>query len=185
MTKKNHAIIKFLYAQKYVSQVLPRIVANARDSDDNESQAAHLVALTALTRSVSRAAYAHAMPILMPLLLRGLDLPDVDIRAAVIDALLDAANSGESLEQTIISEHATSLVRAMLHNCVIGRTSSTRIRISALRFLAALPGVVRYDVLHPSKATVIRELAKALDDPKRAVRKEAVEARSNWFKYSG
>jgi DNA repair/transcription protein MET18/MMS19 len=48
LTKKNHAIVKvrlvkilwiatnrfqFLYAQKYVSQVLPRIVANARDSD--------------------------------------------------------------------------------------------------------------------------------------------------------
>lgn len=49
LTKKNHANVKvrarqvswvhlfnplqFLYAQKYVSQVLPRIVANARDSD--------------------------------------------------------------------------------------------------------------------------------------------------------
>lgn len=29
---------------------------------DNKSQTAHLVALTALIRSVSRAAYAHAMP---------------------------------------------------------------------------------------------------------------------------
>ncbi len=52
-----------------------------------------------------------------------------------------------------------------------------RIRISALRFLAALPGVVRYDILHPSKNMVTRELAKALDDPRRAVRKEAVQAR--------
>ena len=50
-------------------------------------------------------------------------------------------------------------------------------RVAALRYLAMLPGVVRYDVLHPQKATVIRELAKALDDPKRAVRVEAVEAR--------
>jgi hypothetical protein len=37
---------------------------------------------------------------------------------------------------------------------------------------------VRYDVLHPQKATVLRELTKALNDPKRAVRKEAVDARS-------
>lgn len=52
-----------------------------------------------------------------------------------------------------------------------------RVRIAALRYLAVLPSLVKYDVLHPQKATVLRELAKALDDPKRAVRKEAVEAR--------
>ena len=40
-----------------------------------------------------------------------------------------------------------------------------------------LENIVRYDVLHPQRALVLRELAKALDDPKRAVRKEAVEAR--------
>ena len=50
-------------------------------------------------------------------------------------------------------------------------------RIGALKYLAVLPKIVRYDVLHPQKAMVLRELAKALDDPKRAVRKEAVDAR--------
>jgi hypothetical protein len=40
-----------------------------------------------------------------------------------------------------------------------------------------LPKIVRYDVLHPQKPMVLRELTKALDDPKRAVRKEAVDAR--------
>lgn len=40
-----------------------------------------------------------------------------------------------------------------------------------------LPKIVRYDILHPYKATVIRELAKVLDDPKRSVRKEAVDTR--------
>lgn len=54
---------------------------------------------------------------------------------------------------------------------------SQRVRTAALRYLAVMPSLVKYDVLHPQKATVLRELAKALDDPKRAVRKEAVEAR--------
>ena len=75
-------------------------------------------------------------------------------------------------------------------------------RVAALKYLAVLPKIVRYSVLHPQKATVLRELAKALDDPKRAVRKEAVEARfvsfasvvvldftprlrTSWFRYSG
>lgn len=52
-----------------------------------------------------------------------------------------------------------------------------RVRAAALKYLSLLPGTVRYDVLHPYKASVLKELAKALDDPKRAVRKEAVNAR--------
>lgn len=36
---------------------------------------------------------------------------------------------------------------------------------------------MRYDVLHPYRATVLRELSTVLDDPKRSVRKEAVDAR--------
>jgi DNA repair/transcription protein MET18/MMS19 len=34
--------------------------------------------------------------------------------------------------------------------------------------------------LHPYKTQVIKELGKALDDPKKTVRKEAVEARTIW-----
>jgi hypothetical protein len=52
------------------------------------------------------------------------------------------------------------------------------VRVGALKYLAVLPKIVRYDVLHPQKAMVLRELAKTLDDPKRTVRKEAVDARS-------
>lgn len=56
-------------------------------------------------------------------------------------------------------------------------TAAQRVRIAALKFLSVLPQVVRYDVLHPQKAHVLRELSKVLDDPKRSVRKEAVDAR--------
>lgn len=52
-----------------------------------------------------------------------------------------------------------------------------RVRIAALRYLGLLPTIVRYDVLHPCRPSVIRTLAKALDDTKRSVRKEAVDAR--------
>ena len=47
----------------------------------------------------------------------------------------------------------------------------------ALRYLGTLPQVVRYDILHPYKPRVIRDLGNCLDDPKRDVRKEAVDAR--------
>lgn len=55
--------------------------------------------------------------------------------------------------------------------------TSQRVRVAALKYLALLPDFIRYDVLHPHKAHVLKELGKVLDDPKRVVRKEAVATR--------
>ncbi|KAI0642252.1 ARM repeat-containing protein [Trametes meyenii] len=175
LTKKNHAVVKILYAQKYTNSVLPRIIEGAKASDPTR-QNAFLVALAALIKSVPKSTYAHQMTSLMPLLLRGLELPDNEIRASVIDTLQAAATSSGK-DNSLLAEHASSLVSTMLKNSTVAQTPSVRVRVAALRYLATLPDVVRYDVLHPQKATVIRELGKVLDDPKRAVRKEAVEAR--------
>jgi hypothetical protein len=43
---------------------------------------------------------------------------------------------------------------------------------------------VRYDLLHPYKTRVLKDLAKVLDDPKRAVRKEAVITRYDMVSFS-
>ena len=63
-------------------------------------------------------------PQLMPLLLRGLTLPDPTLRAGVIDTLLSAAQadidanaeSKTATEGSVVSEHAVSLTNAMLQN---------------------------------------------------------------------
>jgi DNA repair/transcription protein MET18/MMS19 len=60
----------------------------------------------------------------MPLLLRGLTLPDPTLRAGVIDTLLSAAQadidagteSKTAKEGSVVSEHAVSLTNAMLQN---------------------------------------------------------------------
>jgi len=184
LTKRNHAIVKILYAQKYFNSTLPRLMQGANSSSQPHEQSAYLVALASLVKSMPQATYVHEMPSLMPLLLRGLDLPDAQIRANVIDTLVSAVGA-EPTEHNTLSEHASTLVSTMLKNCIASEMSSTRVRIAALRYLGILPSIVRYDVLHPYKATVIRELSKVLDDPKRSVRKEAVDARTNWFKYNG
>ncbi|KAI0686671.1 ARM repeat-containing protein [Cytidiella melzeri] len=175
LTKKNHAIVKLLFAQRFANNMLPKIISGVKSSEDSDRQNAYLVALTSLIKSIPKSAYIHEMPSLLPLLLRGLGLPDHKIRANVIDTLLSVADSNS--KQPIIAEHATSLVSVMLKNSTAEGTSSVRVRKAALQYLAVLPSIVRYDILHPQKALVLRELAKALDDPKRVVRTEAVEAR--------
>ncbi|KAI0091461.1 ARM repeat-containing protein [Irpex rosettiformis] len=183
LTKKNHAVVKFLFAQRFANSMLPKIIDGVKSSSDPNRQNAFLVALTSLIKSIPKSAYIHEMFSLLPLLLRGLELPDHNIRANVIDTLLSVADPSSKLPT--IAEHANSLVSTMLKNSIAKKMPSTRVRIAALQYLATLPSIVRYDVLHPQRALVLRELAGALDDPKRAVRKEAVEARTVWFKYTG
>jgi hypothetical protein len=55
---------------------------------------------------------------LMPLLLRGLELPNNEIRENVIETLLAAADPN-SEDNSLISEHATSLVSIMLKNSTV------------------------------------------------------------------
>ncbi|KAJ4492562.1 ARM repeat-containing protein [Lentinula edodes] len=182
LTKQNHASIKMLYAQRFVGRTLPRIIDGAKNPSEPGKQLSYLVALTSLISSIPKALYFHEMATLIPLLVRGLDLPDHDIRCQVIDTFLAVAE-GDSPD--IVSDHAPSLITTMLKNSSVENMPSVKVRVSALRYLGVLPSIVRYDVLHPLKATVIKQLAVSLDDPKRAVRKEAVDARTKWFKSSG
>ena len=61
---------------------------------------------------------------LIPLLLRGLELPDNAIRNNVIDTFLAAAE-GESPEKNLVSEHSSTLVDSMLKNSKLDELSST------------------------------------------------------------
>jgi DNA repair/transcription protein MET18/MMS19 len=56
----------------------------------------------------------------MPLFLRGLELPDAEIRASVIDTFLAAAEGDPSdSDESLVSEHASTLVSTMLKNCLL------------------------------------------------------------------
>lgn len=199
LVKKHRAVTRILHVQKFVSTVFPRIIEGATAKEGGESvQLSYLVGLTALIRAIPKALYTSHMPTLIPLLLRGVDLPDDEIRANVIDTFLAAAE-GDTPEKSMISAHATSLVGKMLKYSRVGEMRSVvcfpsqnsvfepdtdeipqRVRVAAIKYLGVIPAIVRYDVVHPVKARVVKELAEALDDPKRAVRREAVEARTTW-----
>lgn len=184
LTKRNNAVIKILHSQKYVNTILPRLMEGAKSSSRSNEQAAYLVALTSLIKSTPKGTYVHEMPLLIPLLLQSLDLPDANIRSNVIGTFLAVAE-GETPDKNLVSEHSSTLVTSMLKNSMVSEMATTRVRVLALQYLGLLPNIVRYDVLHPQKPLVLRELANVLDDPKRTVRKEAVNARTNWFKYNG
>ncbi|KAJ7227826.1 RNAPII transcription regulator C-terminal-domain-containing protein [Mycena haematopus] len=168
LTKPNAAVVKFLWAQKFASGILGRLMEGARDDGDPTLQHANLIALTALIRAIPSAAYVHEVAQLLPLLLRALALPgaDVALRANALDTLLLSTTSGSTTSITGAKENRHARAHPNTHPPPPPHA----------------PLAVRYAVLHPYKAEVLRGLGAALDDPRRGVRREAVDAR---FKYTG
>lgn len=184
LAKRNHAILKVLYAQRYLDVVLPRILEAVQNVTGSRREAAYLVALASVLNAVPKTLYLPQMTKLMPLLIRGLNLEDPTLRVDIINILTNTVDAASD-EKSSLTSYASTLVLEMLKNSMVTDMPDPRVRSGALKYLALLPGVIRYDVLHPYKAQVLKELGKVLDDPRRAVRKEAVDARTKWYKYTG
>jgi DNA repair/transcription protein MET18/MMS19 len=118
----------------------PRLPLTA--CSESHEQSAYLVALASLIKAMPQTTYVHEMPTvsptpnyfaplfiirfqLTPLLLRGLDLPDTEIRANVINTFISAAVGSECTGHSAISEHASTLVSTMLNNSMASEVSST------------------------------------------------------------
>ncbi|KIK80675.1 hypothetical protein PAXRUDRAFT_833382 [Paxillus rubicundulus Ve08.2h10] len=184
LTKRNGAVLKILHVQRYFDAVLPRAQEGAKKFDGSRRETAYLIALAYLVNAVPKAMYTTQIPTLMPLLLRGLDVADPAIRSHIIHCLSNNITTASD-DQSSLSTYASTLVVVMLKNCMVTDMPDHRVRVAALKYLSLLPGAIRYDLLHPYKSEVLKDLAKVLDDPKRVVRKEAVNARTNWYRYSG
>jgi DNA repair/transcription protein MET18/MMS19 len=183
LTKRNSAILKILHVQKCFNTVLPKVMDGAKKVNGTNRETAYLIALASLVKAVPKSLYGTQMPTLMPLLLRGLEITDPETRKQIIETIL--SNIEAFSDDKSLSTYASTLVVTLLRNCTVVDMPEYKVRVAALKCLTLLPGVVRYDLLHPYKLRVLKDLAKALDDPRRAVRKEAVDARTKWYKYSG
>ncbi|KAJ7899361.1 hypothetical protein B0H13DRAFT_2275554 [Mycena leptocephala] len=140
------------------------LMSGAKDDSDPALQRAHLIALTSLIKAIPNAASCRSSS-------RAPQLPDLQIRANAIETLLAASAMGT--HASVLAEHAPALVRTLL-----GYTKATSAPTSTgPHHVPALLGGATYAVLHPCKPEVLRELGDALDDPKRGVRREAVDAR--------
>ncbi|CAE6417929.1 unnamed protein product [Rhizoctonia solani] len=183
LTKKNGAAVRLFALQKLCARLLPRVVSGYKESKDSQFQDAYLVALASLIKAVPKATYVEHLPVLMPILLRGLSLEDTELRINIFETLLQVAKDTADLSATStgpLAEHVGSLIKAALSNSQFSEETSPSVQICALQLLEILPSALRYDILHPYKNEVTRKLGSALDDRRRAVRKEAVDCRSVW-----
>ncbi|KAJ5765709.1 hypothetical protein N7520_005268 [Penicillium odoratum] len=207
----NGATIRLLSKQRVFTTVIPLISSRIRDvniagNDESSSKLldhikpAHLTALAGILSTISTALVMPELPTLLPLLLQSLDLQTADsvaVRAATLDtlAVIIRENGVTTIDKC---GHVHSLVQRLLKTTAVrpgpGIVNPPRLRVDSLRCLyllatrqtsesapnARIPPAI--SPLLPEKAQVLRSLRAVLDDPKRDVRKAAVDASSAWFR---
>jgi len=196
LTKANHCTIYALHKQRLFALSISTLAATYKDSaTTREGRDNILIALSGLLYWIPYDLLKAESPTLIPLLLQSLRLDDADVKARTITIFEKIVLEDPKL----VEEHVTSMINRLLEIAVIGSgskdvksgsstaTSHTppKARAGALVCLTAFVSSFRTELLLPQKQLVNRKLMPALDDPKRAVRAEAVRCRRAWSGLGG
>ncbi|GAA5907475.1 Met18p [Sporobolomyces salmoneus] len=199
LTKENFSVIRLLYKQRFFTFLLPKLVdaheqqrqqqqqSDSPSTTTTTDQAVYLIALSSLLQHIPKQLTLTELPKLLPLLITSLELPDPILRANVIDTLGILVLEIPQLLEPNISSIVSKTIRSAIPSASDPDSrapGSIKLRIASLEFLALLPNHIPYLTLHPQKTMVLKELGKAIDDPRKEVRRVAVECRSAWFGYN-
>ncbi|XP_038898521.1 MMS19 nucleotide excision repair protein homolog isoform X2 [Benincasa hispida] len=180
LNRKFHAIVRPLYKQRFFSTMMPIFQTLVSKSDTSLSRYmlyqafAHVISDTPLSAVLSDAKK------LIPMLLDGLLTLSVNIinkdvvysLLLVLSGILMGRNGQEA-----VTENAHKIV-----DCLAGLTAFSHmmlVRETAIQCLVAV-SELPHARIYPMRRQVLHAISKALDDPKRAVRQEAVRCRQAW-----
>lgn len=176
LSKENGAKIRLLAKQKVFNICMPNIAKKFRTANP-ATKSNYLIALSGILKHVPTEVVMPEIATILPLLLQSLDLEDSDVKAATIETLTMVSQENPNA----VEGHVGSLVSRLLKCVTYPKVYSANVRHNALRCLRIFPGRVKDSTLLPYKNKVTKGLQNILDDPKRKVRKEAVECRAAWF----
>ena len=197
LNKSNHAVIRLLHKQRFFMFVFPQLVSNAASQNDESgtspspiyfgfflmvaTRSNYLIALSNIISNIPKEILLPELPPLLPLLLQSLNLPSPVLRANAINTLYVMVI--ESPE--IISKHMETMIPILTNQIALSPANPPKVRIAALRCLAILPTHLNFTAIDGFQKMVIRAIGGVLDDPKRIIRKEAVDCRHAWYTSSG
>lgn len=176
LSKENDATIRLLSKQKVFDFCIPRIAADFRQVEI-PIKPNYLIALSGILKYMPIEIVVTEIETLLPLLLQSLDLKDQDVKAATIESLFLVSQESSAA----VEGHIPSLINRLLKTAEKPNENVPRVRLNALRCLRTFPGKVKDSALLPYRYPVTRTLWEVLDDPKRDVRKAAVECRAAWL----
>ena len=208
VSKVNGAQLRLLAPQQVFQTLTPVLATKFRDSTDTIVKENCLTALSGVISTVPSELAMSELTTLLPLLLQSLDLTDQAVKLATLKMLaVVIARSPAALQET---GHVTALVNRLLNAAMLppgydGASRQTiktitkqmptmqptaeekslpKVRQMAVRCLFLMPANIN-DLPNPLlavKGDVLKCLGGVLDDPKREVRKEAVDARAAWIR---
>ncbi|KAL3631945.1 hypothetical protein CASFOL_024929 [Castilleja foliolosa] len=180
LNRTDHAIIRLLYKQRFFSTVMPILLSLVVKTESSFGRSmlhraiAHVLSDTPLTAILGDAKK------LAPILLGCLATLSKDVLNKEIVYNLLLVISGILVEKNgrdAAVENAPRIVNQLIE--LLTYSHKMAIRETALQCLVAVTELP-HTRIYPFRAKVLKATSKALDDPKRIVRQEAVRCRQAW-----
>ncbi|KAG7506860.1 MMS19 nucleotide excision repair-like [Solea senegalensis] len=167
-----HADVRIMYRQRFFSENSPKLVQGFNAAEP-EKKSNYLKALSNIVNKLPKQVQITELPALLSLLLEALSCPDQGVQLSTLSCL-----------EPVLIDPPPALIQQL--EALVNRlqtlicSPAMSVRIASLRCLHALSHFPTHEIL-PFRARVLRALGRPLDDKKRLVRSEAVQARGEWF----
>ncbi|XP_054454424.1 MMS19 nucleotide excision repair protein homolog isoform X2 [Anoplopoma fimbria] len=172
LNRSCHADVRIMYRQRFFSENSAKLVQGF-NAAPKEKKPNYLKALSNIVNKLPKQVQVTELPALLSLLLEALSCPDQGVQLSTLSCL-----------QPVLIDPPPALIQQLeaLVSRLLALISSPAmsVRITSLRCIHAISRFPEHEVL-PFRARVLRALARPLDDRKRLVRREAVQARAEWF----
>ncbi|KFK31334.1 hypothetical protein AALP_AA6G098500 [Arabis alpina] len=180
LNRKLHAVIRPLYKQRFFSITVPILESLIKNSQSPPSRTMFCVALAHVISNVPVAVILDNTKKLHPMILEGLSVLSHDSVDKVTLYSLLLVLSG-TLTDIKGKESAEDNAHKIIE-CLVKLTSYPHLMIvreTAVQCLVALLELPHRRI-YPFRREVLQAVSKALDDPKRRVRQEAIRCRQAW-----
>ncbi|XP_061561738.1 MMS19 nucleotide excision repair protein homolog isoform X1 [Phycodurus eques] len=167
-----HADVRIMYRQRFFSENSTKLVQGFNVAPQ-EKKPNYLKALSSIVNKLPKQVQVTELPALLSLLLEALTYPDQSVQLSTLSCL-----------EPVIADPPSALIQQL--EALVGRllpltsAPTMKVKIASLRCIYALSRFPEHEVL-PFRARVLHALATPLGDKKRLVRREAVQARGEWF----
>ncbi|KAM7254505.1 hypothetical protein ACFE04_003885 [Oxalis oulophora] len=180
LNKKFHAIIRPLYKQRFYSTMMPILQSLLMKTDSSFSRSMLYRALAHIISETPLAVVLNDAKKLLPIIVDALsilnkDITDRNILYGILLVMSGILTDEKGQEAVIDCAH-------IIVNCLIELIHyhhKMLVRETSIQCLLAMAGLPRARI-YPMRIKVLQAVDKALDDPRRDVRKEAVRCRRAW-----
>ncbi|XP_056152581.1 MMS19 nucleotide excision repair protein homolog [Lampris incognitus] len=172
LNRSCHADVRIMYRQRFFTENSAKLVRGF-SSAPSEMKSNYLKALSNMVNNLPKQVQISELPPLLSLLLEALSGPDHGVHLSTLSCLQPALLN----PSPAVIQQLEALVTRLL---ALTSSPVMKVRIATLRCIHDVSQFPEHEVL-PFRTRVLRALAKPLDDKKRMVRNEAVQARGAWF----